>query len=137
MPILHLQEQHLGVDPSNNTHTPSHRPHTHQLAALAFGIAVFGAAAWALVTVWRRKDSRLHSTDNQIGSPVPAEGSNFSRNNAPASLGEARGRILCRNFARFGTCKYGDKCRFKHERGAEALAIADVQELADPKRYRP
>ena len=130
-----LQEQGQGVGPSARPEAPPQRHGLSQVAGIALGIAVFGAAVWSLVTVWKRKDDKLHRPDRQSNAISRSKGrgsrSDQKRRRkheyqefAPEELAEVRGRIICRQFARTGTCKYGDDCWYRHERDPEAISAA-------------
>lgn len=132
-----LQEQSQGVDPSARPEASPQRHGLSQVAGIALGIAVLGAAVWSLVTVWKRKDDKLRRLDTQ--STVSSRSTSRGRGSrsdqkrrrkheyqefAPEELAEVRGRIICRQFARTGTCKYGDDCWYRHERDPEAVSAS-------------
>ena len=153
-----FQEQHQGVDATIKPRAPAHRPDIPPIAGIALGLAVFGAAVWSLVTVWKRKDNKLHRTAQHAQQPPPSssrESSSDSRHSnsdsssdssrdssgasrarakstplAPEVLAKVRSRIVCRQFAKQGKCRYGDDCRYAHVRDPQEL-----KQLRTDRRY--
>ena len=66
----------------------------------------------------RDKSSRAGSRGSQSRSRSPSSGSSSGRSRSSSPSGRSasprRGKDVCIHFAR-GSCKFGDKCRYKHE----------------------
>ena len=111
-------------------------------------LAVFVGVAWGLVTFWGQLSARL--APKQPKNPVPTPtaspptsptsrrekkrpsteavpSSSSSGSGSATKQATFRSNIVCRNFAATGSCRFGDRCRYKHVYLPESFAANTSQ----------
>ena len=129
----HLQDHtHIGITPGQPD-TPQH-PSSNRSGSFVLALAVFVGVAWGLVTFSGQLSARLTQKQPrqkqtppqtaQASTPPPTP--SLSRRDKRRSKTDAvtatstskpatsRSNIICRNFAATGSCRFGDRCHYKH-----------------------
>ena len=71
-------------------------------------------------TPWRRREAARDGAQKGAGGK-----------GGQARYNQSNATLLCRHYARTGTCPYGQACKFRHSRGAQNGALAQLAEYAE------
>lgn len=140
---------YAGIAPGQ-PETPQH-PSANRSGSFVLALAVFAGAAWGLVTLWKQVAARLtqqRPKTKQTPSPPPSPPADSpapsrSRRSRRSSKADPDGlsprpatprssHVICRNFAATGSCRFGDRCRYRHVLEPETLGAATPSHSASP-----
>lgn len=121
---LKEQQTHFGIAP-DRPQAPE-PPRLTRLVTLGLGLAAFSAFLWGAFEFQRQRKEKKQRQQSPAPAPewqsrppiiAPRSSNNRSRpkDRTKAKDGhKASKQIICRNFAATGTCRFGDRCRYKH-----------------------
>lgn len=123
-----LQEQrtHVGIAPDSPQAPKS--PRLTRWLGFGLGLAAFSAILLGAFSFQRRRQEKQQRQNSpapapgwQSQPPVKVQRSPIQRpprtrqRTTPREPPRSRKEIICRNFAATGKCRFGDRCRYRHE----------------------